>query len=123
MKTRAIQLCFLVIAVTALVSTSSCIKSDAENKSTLRKLYRKYKCGKISECKYYGETAYEAQADAYDATLDFYDKDGKYLGFCDYAWNTPDSVCGKVKDCQLIYMGKKNIWGQPPYDKYGLRIW
>lgn len=103
------------------IGISGCKKNDFENKKTLKKLYKTYKNGKISECKHNGQTVYSAGLNAYDAGSEVYDKDGKQIGTCNFAWGQPDSICGQLTDCETIYRVKNNIWGQPAVDKYGLR--
>jgi len=110
----------LIFSFMLLNMISSCEKNRFENKRTLKKLYKLYKDGEIDECKYNGQTVYNAELNAYDAGMTIYDKDGKILGSCSFAWGTFDSICSKLTDCETIYRSEGNIWGQPAVDKYGL---
>ena len=114
---------FKLLTILTLILTigiSSCKKNDFENKQTIKKLYKTYKNGQISECKHNGETVYSAGLNAADAGGVVFDKDGKQIGTCNFGWGQPDSICGQLTDCEIIYRVKNNIWGQPPVDKYGL---
>ena len=95
---------------------SSCGKNNNE---TLKELYKVYKNGEISECKYNGETVFRAGINAYDAGSVVYDKEGKQIASC-YGWGNDDPICSKLTDCEVIYRVKNNIWGEPAVDKYGL---
>ena len=96
----------------------SCEKDN--NKATLKKLYKMYKDGEIDECKYKGDIVYCAGLNAFDAGAVIYDKDGKQIGSCSYAWGPVDSICKQLTNCKVIYRVKNNIWGEPAVDKYGL---
>jgi len=102
------------------IALSGCKKDNFENASTLRKLYKNYKNGSIDECRHNGQTVYIAGINAVDAGSSVYDKDGKQIGTCNFAWGQPDAICGQLTDCETIYRVKDNIWGQPAVDKYGL---
>jgi hypothetical protein len=112
----------IVILFTLLFTLGihSCKKDSNIYESTLTKLYKAYKNGEISECKYNGATVYGAGLNAYDAGVMLYDKEGRTIGNCNYAWGQPDAICSQITDCQTIYRVKDNIWGQPAVDKYGL---
>lgn len=110
----------LVFIFCLALCISACLKGNPENKQTLRKLYKTYKSGVISECKYQGKTVYSAGLNAYDAGSSVYDADGKVMGTCNYAWGSVDSICHQLTDCEVIYRVKNNIWGQPAVDKYSL---
>lgn len=110
----------LTMTLMLSIGLSSCKKDDFENKQTLKKLYKTYKNGEITECKHNGETVYGAGLNAYDAGSFVYDKDGKKIGTCNYAFRQVDSICVQVTECEVIYRVKDNIWGQPAVDKYGL---
>lgn len=97
----------------------NCNKKN-DNINTIKKLYKTYKNGEISECNHNGETVYICGISAYDAGGVIYDKDGEIIGSCNYAWGTVDSICGELEDCEVIYWMKDNIWGQPHVDKYNL---
>lgn len=112
--------CLFVIAFTLSSGISSCKKEDAPNKETLKQLYKIYSNGEISECKYNGQTLYSAALNAYDAGGAVYDKNGKQIGVCNYAWGSVDSICSKLNECEVIYRVKNNIWGSPAIDKYKL---
>lgn len=115
---------FLGVVLTGimlLVLGATCTKeNDMENNRTLKQLYEWYRNGQISRCKYNGETVYRAGLNAYDAGSVIYDKEGKKIGTCRYAWGEPDAICGQLTECETIYRVKDNIWGEPPIDKYGL---
>lgn len=97
-------------------------QSDSvENGKVLEKLYKIYKEGEISECKYKGETVYTATLNAYDAGVRVYDRNGEVIGSSNYGWgDRVDTVCRQLTDCKVIYRVKDNIWGRPAVDKYGL---
>lgn len=113
---------FTLLTLTLLLSivVLSCKKSNLENKHTVKKLYKTYKNGEISACKQNGQTVYKAGLSAYDAGEVIYNKDGKQIGSCNYAWGSVDPICTHLTDCEIIYRCKDNIWGQPAVDKYGL---
>ena len=98
----------------------SCGKNNIENKKTLKELYKVYEDGEISECKYNGQIVYCAGINAYDAGSVVYDKEGKQIGSCIYAWGNVDSICRQLTNCETIYRVKNSIWGGPAVDKYGL---
>src|SRR5690625_2071687 len=102
------------------IGISSCKKDNFENKQTIKELYKTYKNGEISECKHDGQTVYSTGLNAYDAGGAVYNKNGKQIGTCNYAWGQPDPICGQLTECEVIYRVKDNIWGQPAVDKYGL---
>ena len=108
----------LIFAI--LLSFTSCNKYDAENWQTLKKLHKTYKNGSISECTYNGETVYQGQSNAYDASSQIYDKDGNQIGNCNYAWGGVDDICFQLEGCEMIYVIEDNIWGYPEVNKYGL---
>ncbi len=91
-----------------------------EKGKVIKKLYSRYKNGKISECTYNGQTVYSAALNAYDAGSAIYDGKGNEIGRCNYAYNDVDSICGKLTGCEVIYRVKGNIWGDPAVDAYGL---
>ncbi len=102
-----------------LVLAMSCNKKN-DNIGTIKKLHKTYKNGEISECTHDGETVYSCGINAYDAGGTVYNKDGEIIGSCNYAWSTPDPICGELEDCEVIYRVDDNIWGQPHVDKYDL---
>ncbi len=110
----------LTLTTLLILGVTSCKKDDIENKGTLEQLYKTYKNGEISECKYNGQTVYSAGLNVYDSGSVIYDKDGKQIGTCNYAWEQADAICGQMTACETIYRIKDNIWGQPAVDKYGL---
>lgn len=103
-----------------LIGISGCDRDNFENKQTLQKLYKLYKDGEISECKLDGETVYCGSTQVYDGGSEIYDRDGNQIGYCSYAWSTPDPICSDLTDCESIYCVEDNIWGRPAVDKYGL---
>ncbi len=116
-------ICLTVLTwTTMLILGVTCTEKGAfENEKTLKQLYETYKDGQISECKYNGKRVYSACLNAYDAGSVIYDKDGKQIGRCNYAWGKEvDSICKQLTDNEVIYRVKDNIWGLPAVDKYGL---
>ena len=114
------KLILLAMTVILSIGVYSCYKNSTENKETLKKLYKVYKDGEIDECKYNGKIVYCAGLNAYDAGSIIYDKEGKQIGSCNYAWGDVDTICKKLTDCKVIYRVKNNIWGEPAVDEYGL---
>ena len=110
------KLFFLTMTVILSIVVCNCDK----NNETLKELYIVYENGEIEECKYKGKTVYCAGQNTYDAGAVVYDKDGKTIGSCSYAWGNVDAICDKLTDCKVIYRVKNNIWGEPAVDKYGL---
>ena len=111
---------FLGLTLIFTLGFNSCKKYNFENSKTLRQLYKQYKNGEISECKYLGETVYSAGLNMYDAGGAIYDYEGNQIGTCNFAWGGADSICNKLSDYKTIYRIKNNIWDKPPVDKYGL---
>ncbi len=109
----------LTLSMILFVNTS-CKKKKPENWQTMKELYKTYKNGEISECKYKGETVFVAGLNAYDAGTVVYDKKGKKIGSCNYGWGSVDAICTQLENCEVIYRVDKNIWGEPAVDKYGL---
>ncbi|OJU77542.1 MAG: hypothetical protein BGO09_04995 [Bacteroidetes bacterium 47-18] len=119
MKKNNAILCFVLTLITMLtLVATSCQKNEIENKKTLKKLYKIYKDGSISECKYNGQTVYTGMHNAFDAGMTIFDKDGQRMGTCNYAWGPADPICDQLTDCKKIYMVKDNLWGEPAVDKY-----
>ena len=114
------KLFLLTMTVLLSIGVLSCDKNNIENKDTLKELYKVYKNGEIDECKYNGQTVYCAGLNAYDAGSVIYDKNGKQIGSCNYAWGNVEPICGQLKNCEVIYRVKDNIWGEPAVDKYRL---
>ena len=114
------KLILLTMTVILSVGVYSCGKNDFENKKTIKKLYKMYKNGDISECKHNGETVYCAGINAYDAEGIIYDKNGKQIGCCNYFANIVDPICNQLTDCKIIYRVANNIQGEPAVDIYGL---
>lgn len=88
---------------------TDCKKEDIENKQTVKQLYKIYKNGEISECKFNGVTVYSAALNAYDASTTVFDKAGKQIGSCNYAYGNVDSICIQLTDCEVFYRVKNNI--------------
>lgn len=114
-KTKIFTILILIISL----GTFSC-KKDSSANGTLKKLYKTYRSGEISECKFNGALVYSAGLNATDAGNQIYDIDGNKIGNCSYGWGNVDSICKQLTDCEVIYRIKDNIWGQPAVDKYGL---
>ena len=111
----------LLLSLTMILFVNtSCKKKKPEHWKTMKELYKTYKNGEISECKYKGETVFTAGLNAYDAGTVVYDKDGKKIGSCSYGWGSVDAICNELKNCETIYRVDKNIWGEPAVDKYDL---
>ncbi len=120
MKMNSTWLAFLIGINTIVCGISACRKANFDHAATITTLYKKYKNGEISQCKYKGETVFTAGLNAYDAGSTVYAADGKQIGICNFAWGQADSICGQLTDCEVIYRVKNNIWGQPAVNKYGL---
>lgn len=98
----------------------SCEKDKNETPKVLKDLYVKFKNGDIEEASYNGQTVYIAGLNAYDASSAIYDKNGKIIGNCNYAWGQVDSICVKIQNVVVVYRCKNHISGEPYVDKYGL---
>lgn len=103
------------------IGSLSCKKNQVDDWSTVKKLYRIYKNGEISECSLEGTKVFSAGLNAYDAAGYIYSADGNKIGSCNFAWGVPDSICGQLKDCETIYRVEDNIWGQPAVDQYKIK--
>ena len=113
----------ILILVTAILflGFSSCKKDDFENSKTLKRLYKSYENGEITECKYNSEVVYSVDINAiHDGGTAIFDYDGNQIGTCNYATGIPDAICEKLTDCETIYRIENNRWGKPAVDKYGL---
>ncbi|MBK8145057.1 MAG: hypothetical protein IPK62_08695 [Bacteroidetes bacterium] len=110
---------FTLLIWIIILGSFSC-KKDNTASDTIKKLYKSYKNGEISECKFNGAIVYSAGINATDAGNQIYDIDGKNIGNCNYGWGNVDSICKQLTDCEVIYRVRDNIWGQPAVDKYGL---
>lgn len=118
MRYKNIFLWAVFTGITLLMLGTTCMKeNDKEENNTLKQLYRLYKNGQISRCKYNGDTVYCAERNAYDAGSVIYDKKGNKVGTCCYAWGKPDTICRQLTECETIYRVKDNIWGEPPVNK------
>jgi hypothetical protein len=98
----------------------SCQKNSVDDWKTIKKLYRTYKNGTISECTLNGEKYFVAGLNAFDAGASIYNKDGIKVGDCNYAWGLVDSLCGKLEECEVVYREEHHISGQAAVDKYNL---
>lgn len=95
--------------------------SRLDNTMSVRaKLFKIYNNGSISECQHNGKLVYTAGLNAYDAGSSIFDKEGKRIGTCNYAWGRPDSICLELSKCEVIYRVEDNIWGQPAVNKINL---
>lgn len=101
-------------------SFASCKKNNVDDWKTIKKLYRTYKNGTISECTLNGEKYFVAGLNAFDAGASIYNKDGFKVGDCNYAWGVVDSLCGKLEECEVVYREEHHISGQAAVDKYNL---
>lgn len=117
MKIKSILLSILVIG--GLLASPSC-KKEHLNQRTVKKLYKIYENGEISECQHKGKTVFIAGLNAYDAGSSVYDDKGEPIGSCNWAWGNIDPICGEAEDCEVVYRVADNIWGQPAVDKYGI---
>ena len=106
------------IMLSALVM-ASCEEDNIRNKDTLKRLYKTYKNGTISECTYEGQLVYSAGYNAYDAGGAIYNEGGSVIESCNFGWGTVDSICTELHHCEVIYRVADNIWGQPAVNKYG----
>lgn len=114
MKTMSIfTISFLAIGLIA------CKKNNVDDWKTIKKLYRIYHSDEISECKLAGEKVFVGNQNAYDGASNIYDKSFNKLAFCG-GWGGSDTICGQLKDCEVVYRHADNIWGQPAVDKYNL---
>lgn len=108
----------------SIVATSfillACKKYKVDNWSTLKKLYKEYKQGEISECKLNNEKVFVAGINGYDAGSYIYNAKGDKIGSCNDAWGIRDSICNQLKNCEVVYRVKNNIWGQAAVDKHKL---
>jgi hypothetical protein len=98
----------------------SCQKNSVDDWKTIKKLYRTYKNGEISECKLNGQKYFSVGLNGYDSGGFIFDREGNKMGSCNYAWGSADSICGQLKDCEVVYRVQDNIWGEPAVDKYNL---
>jgi hypothetical protein len=108
----------LFALVMLLVGMAGCQKDS--HRYVLRQLYKKYKNGEISECRWHGQLVYSGGINAYDAGSAIYDEHGNEIGRCNYAWGSVDSICYQLENCETVYRVKDNIWGKPPVNKYKL---
>ncbi len=120
MSKKVTNVMILTMTVFMSIVILSCKKDNIENKQTLDQLYKIYKSGEISECKFNGQTVYSAGLNAMDAGSVIYDKDGKQIGSCNYGWGHVDTICNQLTGCEVIYRVTDNIWGQPAVNKYSL---
>lgn len=111
---------YSILCLFVFTSLTIGCKDKPDNYSTIKKLHKDYKNGQISECMHDGNTVYGCTTNAYDAGGVIYDNDGEIIGSCNYAWGTPDPICGELQDCEVIYRVADNIWGQSHIDKYDL---
>lgn len=117
---RKTSLNLIALFIIWALGIMACNKNDFENKRTLKRLYKRYKGGSISECKYKGQTVYSASIGAIDAGYEIYDKDGNKIGECSFAWGLMDSICKQLTDCETIYRSEDYISSLAPIDKYNL---
>ncbi len=101
-------------------NTTQMNQSDNTKKEVLKKLFKAYRNGQISECKLHDKLVYTATFSAADAPVHIYDSAGMKIGTCNYAWGRYDAICRELKNCEVIYRVKNNIWHMPAVDKYGL---
>lgn len=103
------KIMILLVVVPALVLCGASIpkKDSVRNVKTIKMLYKEYKNGEISECKYKGKTVCRAVLNAYDAASHIYDTEGNLIGTCNYAWGMPDPICWELTDFEVIYRVKK----------------
>lgn len=107
----------VLLMLLGLLGMTSCQK---RNEDTLREIYKSFKNGEISECKYKGKRVYGVAINAFDAGNAILDKNGNLIGSCIYASGSVDPICSEVKNCEVVYRVEDNIWGRPAVDKYGL---
>jgi hypothetical protein len=110
----------LIATFLIIIVLISCKKDKNEAPQVVKDLYATFKNGEIDECSYNGQTVYSAGLNAYDAGSVIYDKNGKIIGNCNYAYGQFDSICGKLQNVVVIYRCKNHITGEPFVDKYGL---
>lgn len=112
----------LLLSLGCLQSNQIRTSMDQENKNmeVLRKLYKEYRKGQISACILHNKPVFTATFSAVDAPVYIYDSAGLKIGTCNYAWGRYDAICRELKNCEVIYRVKDNIWQMPAVDKYGL---
>jgi hypothetical protein len=111
---------FVLLTCSFAIALFLSCKKNPDNWSTIKSLHKTYENGEMSECTLDGEKVYHCGLNAYDAGSSIYNAEGDLIGTCNYAWGTPDSICGQLEDCVVIYRVKDNIWGRPSIDKYDL---
>ncbi|MCX7638598.1 MAG: hypothetical protein N2044_12200 [Cyclobacteriaceae bacterium] len=117
---RVIILFILGISCNVRSQESQTQSSQHDQLNVLRVLYEKFKNGQLSECVLRGKPVFTATLNAYDATIHIYDSAGTLLGTCNYAWGKKANLCRELKNCEVVYRVKENIWRQPAVDKFGL---
>jgi hypothetical protein len=114
------QLTKILLLLSGITANIHCRQAAIDTPAPIKQLYSIYQNGEISVCKYNGELGYSCGLNAYDAGTVVYDKNGKQIGTCNYAFRKVDAMCEKLTDCETVYRVKDNIWKTPAIDKYGL---
>lgn len=101
-------------------NTTHMRQSESNKIEVLKKLIVEYRRGQISECKLHNQPVFTATLSAMDAPVNIFDSTGVKIGTCNYAWGRYDAICRELKNCEVVYRVKDNIWQMPAVDKYGL---
>jgi hypothetical protein len=110
----------ILLLLSGIAAHLQCRQVAIDTPVPLKQLYTIYQNGEINACKYNGEVVYSCGLNAYDAGSVIYDKDGKQIATCNYAFRKVDALCEQLTDCETIYRIKDNIWKTPAVDKYRL---
>ena len=97
MKSYCIIICFALLTCSFAFSK----ENSAEDGKSIKKLYRTFKNGEISQCKFNGEKFFVAGLNAFDAGTYIYNKDGNKVASCNHAWGIVNSICGKLQECEV----------------------
>jgi|GEM_PF-1600529 len=85
----------------------------------LKKAFKLYKNGQISECQTAGQIYYSASSNVYDGGGQTFDVNGKVVG--KYQGFTGTYTGVKLENCKTIYVIPDNIWGLDALNTYNLK--